>query len=72
MRIGFAIASYTNTEELSALIEELNTDLNEPAIAIHHDFSQADLSRALLPANARVVEDWQPTRWGEWSLVEAE
>lgn len=72
MRIGFAITSYNNTKELSTLLDELNDAISEPALAIHHDFSQAELSRNHLPANAKLVEDWQPTAWGQWSLVEAE
>lgn len=72
MRIGFAIASHRNVDELVALLEELNSAISEPALAIHHDFSQAELNKKLLPTNAALVEAWKPTAWGQWSLVEAE
>jgi hypothetical protein len=72
MRIGFASASHTNVGQLIALLEEPNGAISEPALAIHHDFSQAELNKQRLPANAELVQAWQPTAWEQRSLVEAE
>ena len=42
-----------------------------PPIAVHNNFALCSLELDCLPANVFLVEPWMPTRWGTFSVVEA-
>ena len=69
--IGFALVTHSQPEQIAFLCGRLAELFDDPPIAIHHDHSQAPLSRASLPSSARLVEDWNMTSWGEASVINA-
>ena len=65
VKIGFAILSYTEPEQLLRLVKTLNTMFGDPPIVCHHDFSQCSLDEAVFPPNVRFVHPHIGTRWGD-------
>ncbi len=54
LKIGFAILSHTEPEQLLRLVRTLNSMFGDPPIVCHHDFSQCSLHEALFPTNCAV------------------
>jgi hypothetical protein len=65
VKIGFAILSHTEPEQLLRLVRTLNSMFGDPPIVCHHDFSQCSLHEALFPTNVRFVHPHIVTRWGD-------
>jgi hypothetical protein len=65
VKIGFAILSYNEPEQLLRLVKTLNAMFGAPPIVCHHDFSQCSLREALFPTNVRFVHPHIVTRWGD-------
>ena len=68
--IGFVILSHESDERLARLVGALNREYADPPIVIHHDFGQARVDVSMLPRNVTVLDDWVPTGWAKWSVVE--
>lgn len=64
VKIGFAILSHNEPQQLLRLVKSLNAMFGAPPIVCHHDFSQCDLHQALFPPNVRFVHPHIVTRWG--------
>ena len=64
-KVGFAILSHNEPEQLLRLVETLNAMFGDPPIVCHHDFSKSSLDEALFPANVRFVHPHIVTRWGD-------
>ena len=69
--LGFVVLSHKAPNQLLRLCRTLNKLYDNPPIACHHDFSQAELHKNLFPTNVHFVEEWMVTGWGKWSLVAA-
>ena len=69
MRIGFVILSHEGASKLARLVGALRREYPGCAIAVHHDFSQANLDRATIGGDVLWVEDWRRTGWAKWSVV---
>jgi hypothetical protein len=63
-KIGFAILSYNEPDQLLRLVKTLNAMFSGPPIVCHHNFSQCSLDEALFPSNVRFVHPHIRTRWG--------
>lgn len=68
---GFIILSHRAPAQLHRLVRTLDQLYGRPAIACHHDFSQATLDVGSFAENVRFVQPSVRTGWGKWSLVEA-
>jgi hypothetical protein len=68
VKIGFAILSHSEPEQLLRLVKTLNAMFNAPPIVCHHDFSQSVLDEALFPKNVRFVHPHLVTQWGNITL----
>ncbi|MGA7792484.1 MAG: beta-1,6-N-acetylglucosaminyltransferase [Candidatus Acidiferrales bacterium] len=55
VKIGFAILSYNEPEQLLRLVNTLNAMFGDPPIVCHHDFSKCSLDETLFPSNVRFV-----------------
>jgi hypothetical protein len=64
VKIGFAILSYNEPEQLLRLVKTLNIMFGAPPIVCHHNFSQCSLDDAVFPPNVRFVHPHISTRWG--------
>jgi hypothetical protein len=64
MKIGFAILTYNEPEQLLRLVKTLSATFDAPPIVCHHDFSKCSLDEALFPPNVRFVHPHILTRWG--------
>jgi hypothetical protein len=71
MRIGFAILTHSQPEQIERLVSTLNHMFNEPSIAIHHDFSQCSLDQSRFSDNVRFVRPWVNTAWASPTLIDA-
>jgi hypothetical protein len=71
MRIGFAILTHSDPEQMHRLISALTRMFNRPSIAIHHDFSQCPLDQKRFPDNVRFVRSWVKTAWAAPTLIDA-
>jgi Core-2/I-Branching enzyme len=65
VKIGFAILTHNEPEQLLRLVKTLNAMFGAPPIACHHDFGQCALDKARFPANVRFVHPHLVTRWGD-------
>jgi hypothetical protein len=70
-RVGFAVLSHGNPEQLKRLFQALDRQYDSPAIACHHDFGQADLDVEAFGDNVRFVQPHIKTGWGRFSVVQA-
>jgi hypothetical protein len=64
-KIGFAIITHNEPEQLLRLVKILNAMFGAPPIVCHHDFSQCSLQESLFPTNVRFVHPYIVTRWGD-------
>ena len=64
VKIGFAILSHNEPEQLLRLIRTLNTIFGAPPIVCHHDFSKCLLDESRFPINVRFVHPHLVTSWG--------
>lgn len=64
VKIGFAILSHDEPEQLLQLIRALNAMFGEPPIVCHYDFGKCSLDEAVFPMNVRFVHPHMATRWG--------
>lgn len=71
MKLGFALVTYNEPEQLLRLVETLNEMFGEPPIACHHDFGQSPLDETLFPKNVEFVHPHTATRWGDISVCHA-
>lgn len=67
--LGFVILSHREPSQLLRLVTTLNRLYDDPPIACHHDFSQADFDTAKFPKNIRFVRPHLRTGWAKWSAV---
>ena len=63
-KIGFAVLSHNEPEQLLRLIRSLNAMFADPPIVCHHDFSKCSLDEAVFPSNVRFVRPHFVTSWG--------
>jgi core-2/I-Branching enzyme len=68
VKIGFAIVSHNEPEQLLQLVKTLNAMFGAPPIVCHHDFSRCSLQQALFPTNVSFVHPHIFVRWGHISL----
>ena len=64
-KIGFAIITHNEPEQLLRLVKILNAMFGAPPIVCHHDFSQCSLQESLFPTNVRFAHPYIVTRWGD-------
>lgn len=64
VRIGFAVLSHNEPEQLLRLIKGLNAMFGDPPIVCHHDFGKCSLDEGVFPTNVRFVHPHMDTRWG--------
>lgn len=69
VKIGFAILSYNEPEQLLRLVKSLNAMFGAPPIVCHHNFSMCSLHEALFPPNVRFVHPHIVTRWGHITVT---
>ncbi len=70
--IGFTLVTHNNPEQILHLCRRLGAMFGDPPIALHHDFSQADLDRSVFPTNVTFVKNWHRTRWGDAAVLDAQ
>jgi hypothetical protein len=68
LKIGFAILTHNQPEQLLRLVKTLNAQFDRPAIACHHDFGKCPLDETLFPPNVRFVHPHIVTRWGSMKM----
>jgi len=68
MKIGFAIISHNEPEQLLRLVKTLNAMFGAPPIVCHHDFSLCLLEEARFPTNVRFVHPHVMTKWSHISV----
>jgi hypothetical protein len=68
VKIGFAVLSHNEPEQLLHLVTALNAMFGDPPIVCHHDFGKCFLDEALFPGNAHFVHPHFATGWGEINL----
>jgi hypothetical protein len=68
VKIGFAIVTYNEPEQLLRLVKTLNAMFGDPPIACHHDFGQCPLERSVFPRNVQFVIPHHATKWGHLSV----
>ena len=64
VKIGFAIISHDEPEQLLRLVKSLNAMFGAPPIVCHHDFSQCSTHEALFPPNVQFVHPHICHSWG--------
>lgn len=69
MKIGFAILSHNEPEQLLRLVKTLNAMFGATPIVCHHDHSKCSLDEALFPPNVQFVHPHIVTRWGNIAMV---
>lgn len=67
-RIGFAILSHSEPQQLYRLVTTLNAMFGHPPVVCHHDFSKCSLDEAAFASNIRFVHPHFVTRWGHITL----
>ena len=70
-KIGFAIISHSEPEQLLRLVKTLTGLYDSPPIACHHDFGKCPLSTRPFPLNVRFVHPHWNTSWGHISVTKA-
>ncbi len=63
-KIGFAILSHSEPNQLRSLTATLNAMFDRPAIVCHHDFSKCPLDESKFEGNVRFVHPHFVTGWG--------
>ncbi len=71
MKIGFVVLSHRNPAQLERLVRTLQTQYDNPPIAVHHDFDQSPLSTEIFKGNVHFVIPSLRTLWGQFSVVSA-
>jgi hypothetical protein len=71
MKIGFAIVSHSEPDQLLRLVTTLTALYGEPPIACHHDFTRAPCNTHRFPSNTKFVRPHKKTAWGHISLPRA-
>lgn len=69
--IGFVIMSHQGGNQLLRLVEAINQLYEDPPIACHHDFSQAQIDTLTFPSNVKFVCPSRKTAWGRMMTVDA-
>lgn len=69
--IGFVLNTHADVRQTLLLCKRLSAMFGDPPIALHHDFSQTALNKAMFPANVRFIERWLQTSWGSIAVVDA-
>lgn len=64
LKIGFAVLSHNEPEQLLRLICGLNEVFGDPPVVCHHDFGKSSLDEARFPGNVRFVRPHLVTSWG--------
>jgi len=64
IKIGFAVLSHSEPEQLLRLVGALNAVFSDPPIVCHHDFGKCSLDEAVFPTNVRFVHPHMVTRCG--------
>jgi hypothetical protein len=65
------LLTHANPEQVLRLTRRLAASFEGSPIVCHHDFDQVSLDVRAFPAETRFVRPHVPTRWGEFSVVEA-
>lgn len=70
----YLIASHNNSEQLTRLVKTISKGSPKSLILIHHDYSGSYLEPATFKdlENVRLIEDYLPVKWGEFSQVAME
>lgn len=63
-KIGFAVLSHDEPQQVLRLIKALNAMFGDPPIVCHHDFGKCSLDEAVFPRNVRFVHPHFVTGWG--------
>ncbi|MBW4647417.1 MAG: beta-1,6-N-acetylglucosaminyltransferase [Kastovskya adunca ATA6-11-RM4] len=73
-KILYLIASHTNPEQVVRLVKTIKIGSLDSQILIHHDYSSSYLNIADFEglSNVRVIENYVPVTWGDFSQVEME
>lgn len=71
-RLGIVILSHRQPDQLLRLCRRLRASFPSCPVVVHHDFGQAPLDTAAFPRGVGFVQPHVATRWGDFSLVEAE
>jgi hypothetical protein len=69
--LGFVIMSHQRGRQLERLVRAINQLYDNPPIACHHDFSQAELDVTGFPSHVQFVQPSRRTAWGRMLTVEA-
>jgi len=64
IKIGFAVLSHNEPEQVLRLVRGLNAMFGAPPIVCHHDFGKCSLDETVFPSNVRFVHPHFVTRWG--------
>jgi hypothetical protein len=64
LKIGFAVLSHDEPQQLLRLVNGLNATFEDPPIACHHDFGKCSVDETLFPTNVRFVRPHFVTAWG--------
>jgi len=70
-RIGFVLLTHQHPGQILRLARRLAATFDSAPIACHHDFDRCPLDVGAFPAGVQFVRPHVPTRWGDFSLVEA-
>jgi hypothetical protein len=71
-RLGIVILSHRQPDQLLRLCRRVRASFPDTPVVVHHDFGQAPLDEAqFAAAGVSFVHPHVPTRWGDFSLVEA-
>jgi Core-2/I-Branching enzyme len=70
-KIGFAVLSHSEPEQLLRLMRTLTSMYDSPPIACHHDFGKCQLNTKPFPLNIKFVYPHCKTSWGHVSIPEA-
>jgi hypothetical protein len=68
-KLGFAILSYDNPDQLLRLVTTLTRIFDGPPIACHHDFTRSTLNVDRFPKNVKFVRPHINTSWADISCV---
>lgn len=72
MKIGFAILSHKEPDRHFIRLLQKISEFSHPVIALHHDFSQSEFPDSVVNQfKLKVVEDYNPTKWGHISKIDA-
>jgi hypothetical protein len=68
VKLGFALVTYNEPDQVLRLVKTLNEMFGSPPIGCHHDFGQSPLDETLFPRNVEFVRPCLATKWGNISV----